>query len=391
MAVVESQVGGSVLAVPPVAAPAVTAAPRSGWLFHPLVDFFCLGGGSMLVLGALMLVPSSMALQADFAFWALIVAHVINHPHFAHSYQIFYSGFRRKAFGDSFEPGLRLRYVFAGIYVPILLGAYLVTTIVMGSVAALAYGANAMFFLVGWHYVKQGYGMAMLDAVLKKRFFKPAEKKVLLWNGYAGWLVSWLYVNQIVAKFDYWGLAYYSFATPAWMMDAAFVAAGVTTLALVAMVLLKAVKEQGRLPWNGLIGYVVSLYGWLILARINPLFTLFVPAFHSLQYLVVVWRYQLNRTRAAPDAGSRPAGVLPSIGLLRNVLFLVLGVLFGYLGFWGLPEWLNGHVAYDRALFGASVFLFVFWIFINIHHYFLDNVMWRRENPETRRHLFGAK
>ena len=171
MAVVESQADGSVLAVPSVAAPAATTAQRSGWLFNPLVDFFCLGGGSMLVLAALMLVPSSMALQADFAFWALVVAHVINHPHFAHSYQIFYSGFRRKAFGDTFEPGLRLRYVIAGIYVPILLVGYIVTTLVMGSVAALAYGANAMFFLVGWHYVKQGYGMAMLDAVLKKRFY----------------------------------------------------------------------------------------------------------------------------------------------------------------------------------------------------------------------------
>ena len=174
------------------------------------------------------------------------------------------------------------------------------------------------------------------------------------------------------------------------MMDAAYIAAGATTLAFVAMALRKAVKERG-LPWNGLIGYVVSIYGWLILARINPLFTLFVPAFHALQSLVVVWRYQLNRTKAAPDAASRPAGLLPSVGLLRNLLFLVLGVLLGYLGFWGLPEWLNSNVDYDRSVFGPAVFLFVFWIFINIHHYFLDNVMWRRENPETRRDLFGAK
>lgn len=391
MAVVESQADGSVLAAPSVATPAAAASAPKGWLFNPVVDFLCLGGGSMLVLPLLLLIPSSVALQAEFAFWAIVVAHIVNHPHFAHSYQIFYSGFRGKAFGNTFEPGLRLRYLIAGVYVPILLMAYLLTAIAMGSAAALAYGANAMFFLVGWHYVKQGYGMAMLDAVLKKRFYTPREKKVLLWNGYAGWLVSWLYVNQVVYKFDYWGLAYYSFATPEWLMTASEVAAVATTVALVAMVLLKAVKERGRLPWNGIVGYVVSLYGWLILARINPLFTLFVPAFHSLQYLVVVWRYQLNRTRAQTDARSRPNGLLPSVGLLRNLLFLVLGVLLGYLAFWGLPEWLNANVGYDRSLFGPSVFLFVAWIFINIHHYFLDNVMWRRENPETRRYLFGAK
>src|SRR5262249_28387798 len=107
--------------------------------------------------------------------------------------------------------------------------------------------------------------------------------------------------------------------------------------------------------------------------------------------LVVVWRYQLNRTKAAPDSASRPFGSGPSIGALRFGLFLALGVLFGWLGFWAVPKWLNGAVAYDHKIFGQSVFLFVFWIFINVHHYFLDNVMWRRENPETRRFLFGAK
>lgn len=37
------------------------------------------------------------------------------------------------------------------------------------------------------------------------------------------------------------------------------------------------------------------------------------------------------------------------------------------------------------------MFLFVFWIFINVHHYFLDNVIWRAENPETRQHLFAHR
>jgi hypothetical protein len=37
---------------------------------------------------------------------------------------------------------------------------------------------------------------------------------------------------------------------------------------------------------------------------------------------------------------------------------------------------------------GSTLFLFTFWIFINIHHYFLDNVMWRRGNPEVSKYLF---
>jgi hypothetical protein len=71
------------------------------------------------------------------------------------------------------------------------------------------------------------------------------------------------------------------------------------------------------------------------------------------------------------------------------VLFVLTGLLLGYLGFWGVPQVLDKLVPYDRVAFGGTMFLFVFWIFINVHHYFLDNVMWRRENPDTRKYLFS--
>jgi hypothetical protein len=391
MALVDTQMQGAALAAPPIAA-AKPAASRA-WLFNPWIDFFCLGGGSLLVLGVVaLLIEPTPALRVEFAAVALLVAHVINHPHFAHSYQIFYGGFRRKAFGDAFEAPLRLRYVFAGIAVPLLLIAYFAVAIAAGDARALGYTANAMFFLVGWHYVKQGYGMAMLDAVLKKRFFTQPQKRILLWNGYSGWLLSWLLANRLVFEFDYWGLAYYSFATPQWLIDLSLALAIGTGASFVLMVLLKGRSEGWRLGWNGLLGYVASIYIWLLAARISPLFVLFVPAFHSLQYLVVVWRYQVNRAQAAPDRAERPLGGSgPGIGVLRLVLFLVVGIVFGWLGFWGLPRLLDANLAYDHQALGPTTFLFVFWIFINVHHYFLDNVMWRRENPETRRFLFGAK
>ncbi|MEX1317921.1 MAG: hypothetical protein AB1Z22_12465, partial [Synechococcaceae cyanobacterium] len=61
----------------------------------------------------------------------------------------------------------------------------------------------------------------------------------------------------------------------------------------------------------------------------------------------------------------------------------------GYLGFWTLPGWLDTHVDLPQQLFGHSLFLFSFWIFINIHHYFMDSVMWRRENHEVAQYLFN--
>ncbi|MDH3739860.1 MAG: hypothetical protein OER92_11750, partial [Alphaproteobacteria bacterium] len=58
------------------------------------------------------------------------------------------------------------------------------------------------------------------------------------------------------------------------------------------------------------------------------------------------------------------------------------------IGFWVVPILLQVLVSYDTEIFGSTMFMFIFFIFINVHHYFLDNVMWRRENPDMRRYLF---
>jgi magnesium-transporting ATPase (P-type) len=44
-------------------------------------------------------------------------------------------------------------------------------------------------------------------------------------------------------------------------------------------------------------------------------------------------------------------------------------------------------LSYDSAVFGTTLYLFFFTVFVNIHHYFIDNVIWKRDNPFVRRHL----
>ena len=74
--------------------------------------------------------------------------------------------------------------------------------------------------------------------------------------------------------------------------------------------------------------------------------------------------------------------------MLRLTRFIVVGTAIGVLAFWIAPILLSATVPYDKELFGVTLFLFIFFIFINVHHYFLDNVMWRKENPDIKRHLF---
>jgi hypothetical protein len=57
----------------------------------------------------------------------------------------------------------------------------------------------------------------------------------------------------------------------------------------------------------------------------------------------------------------------------------------------GVPRFIDSVLPYDKRVFGPSLFLFMAYIFINVHHYFLDNVMWRRGNPDVQQYIFAAR
>jgi len=83
-------------------------------------------------------------------------------------------------------------------------------------------------------------------------------------------------------------------------------------------------------------------------------------------------------------------GVFGRLRRPRLAVFVGAGALLGFAGSWGLPLLPQAAVPCDRTLFGAHLFLFACWIFINVHHYVIDHVLWRRDNPESRQWLFGA-
>lgn len=357
-------------------------ARKDGYLFGPWADFFGLGGGSIIPLLILaFLVPKS--LRGEVALVSLVVANFINHPHFGHSYQIFYKDFSAKLSGENYSTELQRRYLISGIIVPVALLGFFAATLFAEAPRVMGQGVNLMAFLVGWHYVKQGYGMLIVDSVMKKRFFDDRAKKVLLWNAYANWAMTYVLLNNAISERtpEYWGVEYVAFTFSDIITMVTAVVSILTTAATV-VVLVQHRQAGKQLPVNGLVAYAVSIYLWRLLP-LNTLGGLLVPAFHSLQYLTVVWRYQLN---AEHDTEAVVAGTTPR-QRFRN--FILKGSVLGALGFWILPFTLSVVMPYNRELFGGAMFLFVFWIGINVHHYFLDTVIWRRANPDTKRYLFS--
>lgn len=359
--------------------------------FGPWLDFLFMGGGSLIALPLLAaLIPDSALPQVGFAI--IVLAIVINHPHFAHSYQIFYGHYREIMRTPDTDPKFRRRYLWSGVGVPALLIGYFALAIGWSEPEMLRYSVNGMMFFAGWHYVKQGYGMLMVDAAMKRSYFSDIAKTVLLVNSYACWAASWLVVNRVVAERDFLGLSYYTFPVPDQAMTAALIVLGLTTT-MSLLILAQHVRRHGAaFPITGTAAYAAALYMWLFM-NYDPELGALIPAFHSVQYLYMVWRYRLNVEADAPDA-ALPVEVLNAElpvnrRSARFFAYVLSGTLLGFLGFWAVPAAMDHFVPYDKALFGSNLFLVMIWVFINVHHFFIDTAMWRKENPHTLQHLFS--
>jgi hypothetical protein len=369
------------------------ATRHAGHLFHPLIDFMLAGGGSLLLaLPIILLIPDKKAVEATALWWGLALSNFLNFPHFANSYQLLYTGIGKRIFGADSTPKVRLRYVWAGFVAPVLILAFMFAAYFLGDPRLLGYSANAMAFTTGWHYVKQGYGVIAVLSAIRRIYYSEIEKRLLLLNGYVVWIYSWLELNKTLHEEKLYGVKFFTFDMPPLLLTIGAIAAGLTTAAVVVAFAIRILVRKQAVSWNGVVGYVCALYLWLLAFHYDLIFAIFIPAFHSLQYLLFTWRYQLNKVSAETgQTMGTPALKLARPALMRFAKFVGWGLVLGWVGFMGLPSLFHASLSPDPALFGPAVFVFIFVMWINIHHYFIDNVIWRRDNEDVRKYLFAPR
>ena len=157
-------------------------------------EFVLVGGATLFALPLSWFARRWFGLDAAelaVGFTAFYGAHLINDPHFAVTYLLFYRDVRRRAFGDAFAPAQRLRYLLAGFAAPLLLLAWCGLAIAAGSPSRLGQLMEAMFFLVGWHYVKQGFGMLNVVSARRGVRYSAGERRVLLAHCFSAWAFGW--------------------------------------------------------------------------------------------------------------------------------------------------------------------------------------------------------
>ena len=71
----------------------------------------------------------------------------------------------------------------------------------------------------------------------------------------------------------------------------------------------------------------------------------------------------------------------------RRVVAIYPVVRTGALFFRWIPDGLDANLSYDKKIWGFVFFAFCFEVFLNIHHYFIDNVIWRSKSSNIKKFI----
>jgi hypothetical protein len=348
---------------PPNAAP---AAARPAAILSPVVDLLLVGGLSVVVFVPLLLSGRTDLVLVGAGVQAWLGA-LINMPHFMASYRIIYR-----------SREMILKHRWASIYVPLILLAYAAIAVTQAETSpalVVIFIAVASAYLA-WHYTGQVWGMMASYAYLDGARFEARERllvrtslRILL-----VWHLTWFAYTQLRDP---------SRVRPAYLL----VSAGtVVAFALGAAGLLMMRRRTGKLPpARALVAWLAIFVWYAVMAR-DPKAIFWIQIAHALQYLAFPIRVEMNRVAGATRghavrwAGRHAARMAAyGVGLLAASLLIARVVPGQAMG-------IVGDVFGEEPGRVAPILLLMF---INIHHYFTDGVIWKISNPEVRRDLFA--
>jgi hypothetical protein len=375
----------------PVAAPATAvggsftppASAKQGSIFTPAIDLLLVGGLSLIVFVPLLLSGRTdlVLVGAGAQAW---ISTAINMPHFMASYRLVYR-----------DRETIVKHKWASIYVPLILVAYIAfavmeiqyflpqgcTEAIRANVADPACRPLLMTLLIAiasgylaWHYTGQVWGMMASYAYLGGARFEKSER-LLIRTGLRillAWHVCWFVYTQLDKPFR-------GVVRPVYIV----VSAGIGLAFLLGAIgLYRMWRRTGVLPPARTLVAWIALFVWYAMMARDPRALFWIQIAHALQYLAFPVRVEINRTIAARARGAtRLARHMALYGLGLLVVSVVVTQLVP-----GTAMSIIGNVFGETPGKSAPILLLMF---INIHHYFTDGVIWKISNPEVRKDLFA--
>lgn len=338
--------------------PASSGPPRQWYFVHPWVDGLCAGGLSILVFAvfAMAMVSPWSSTTGHTLFNATMLAGflqwIINWPHFsATSYRLLR------------VPENRQEFPLTTYVIPVVVGAGVVASLSWPMLVA-PYFIKLFMLWSPYHFTAQSLGLSLLYARRAGYHISTNERRALAVFLYGTFLASTASAEISTSPRSYYGIIYPGLGLPWQLMIALSIVMYAGGYYFVRSAHDRYLRTGERLPIILPI-VAVAQYIWFIVGGLSPAFYVFVPAFHSLQYLLVAWVMELKENQS----GRTPARI--------TAVWSTVNLLGGAGLFWVLPRACQ---SFGVPLDLATAVLVAG---VQIHHFFVDGVIWKLRNPRV--------
>jgi hypothetical protein len=364
--------------------------------------FLMLGGGSILLmivfffmrLPQVVMQDQTRALIQQGGSIAMISALIFSYPHFIWSYRFAYQQggafIRRHSLSLLIFPVMMALSLFVCVItwnqpvntMPILiaidnqlrfLGVDLQWTAYHGiGQLLMALFLIAQTIAAGHHYCMQAFGVALASGEDCGYKLSPERKKILSFNLYALWVMNLLSGYSFFSILNSSSFMYLPPQFPAPLQMASTLVFALSVIALFVRVILPLRREQKKLPPLLAAVPILSIWVWLQpFCQPYGFQAWVVPLAHGAQYIWFACRAEGNIFAGKTAAPAR-------FRATRHLAIITLAtIVLGYLAFYYVPLLLNK----THVLEGVTTnFFLLALLFISMHHYAIDTVVWKADS-----------
>jgi hypothetical protein len=249
----------------------------------------------------------------------------------------------------------------------------------------LSFSILLMNLTVGWHYSKQVFGCTMVYArydsylmsTFQRRLIKASLFSVAIFNFLSRSIYAPEYNSKSVKEAYFFNVPLVPIGLPSILIPITAAICALLAIAVLVGVFFSNYRRTGKWPSpNLVVAWLAFCVWWVPVVRQTEFYFIAIPFFHSLQYLPFA-----HRLETYADRKDRMESV-------RSTIRLAALLLIGFAAFELVPSILDDRLG-TRWLKDGQFFMIAIPISINIHHFFMDSVIWKFNREEIRSGLFG--
>jgi len=240
-----------------------------------------------------------------------------------------------------------------------------------------------MNITVGWHYSKQVFGCVMVYAHYDKYVMTSVQRALIKASLFSVAFFNFFYLaiyapeynSNSLAKTYFFNIPLIPLGLPKFLIPLSAVMSVLLAVSVLYRVFWANYRTNGVKPsWNLVVPWVAFYVWWIPFFRQTEYYFAAIPFFHSLQYLP--FAYRMEALKIKPGRWFD----------LNRTLRLALLLFVGFCAFELVPSVLDG--AFETTWYLKTwFFMIAFAVFINVHHFFIDSVVWKFNQSEVRNGL----